>query len=236
MDSVFQTTMKFRFFYSNLPLTTVVNQATEHLRRENKQRKVISPVIATHASIAEKGVASDKEHRRTLAQVCVGVNLIYLQKEAKKNGTHHTGKRGRENQPNKKQADDNINNNHDNSVKNETNGDVQKSRPNGSTDINTNLHRVNGDLRDPLATSQKALLLQSKVLALNNINIQGNTLLHVQSTNLSGNYGRKLPAPIKPIFQQSIEVQQRAKVIALLYEEIAIGVTKPRFYHVELIA
>ncbi len=220
----------------NLPLSTVVNQATEHLRRQNKQRKVISPVIATNASIAEKGVASDKEHGRTLAQVCVGVNLIYLQKEAKKNGTHPTGKRERENQPNKKQTDDNINN-HDNSVKNETNGDAQKkSRPNGNTDINANLHRVNGGLHDPLATSQKALLPQSKVLALNNINMQGNTLLHVQSTNLSGDYGRKLQAPIKPIFQQSLAVQQRAKVIALLYEKIAVGEDKPRFYHVELIA
>lgn len=67
---------------ASLPLTTVVNPATEGLRRENHQREIISQVVATNASPAEKGVASDKERARTPAQVNEEVDFANLRKQA----------------------------------------------------------------------------------------------------------------------------------------------------------
>ena len=67
---------------ANLPLATVVNQATETLRRENNQREVISQVAATNSSAAEKGVASDKDRGRSPAQTNQHVDFASLQKVA----------------------------------------------------------------------------------------------------------------------------------------------------------
>jgi hypothetical protein len=83
---------------ANMPLATVVNQPTENLRRENNQREVISQVVATNASAAEKGVASDKERGRTPAQANEQVDFTSLQKEAEKNVSTITEQEGRQNQ------------------------------------------------------------------------------------------------------------------------------------------
>lgn len=66
----------------NLPLATVVNPPTEGLRRENHQREIITRVIATNPSAAEKGVASDKERARTPAQTNEQVDFANLRKQA----------------------------------------------------------------------------------------------------------------------------------------------------------
>jgi hypothetical protein len=83
---------------ANMPLATVVNQPTDNLRRENNQREVISQVVATNASAAEKGVASDKERGRTPAQANEQVDFTSLQKEAEKNVSTITEQEGRQNQ------------------------------------------------------------------------------------------------------------------------------------------
>ncbi|KGJ97466.1 putative metalloprotease CJM1_0395 family protein [Colwellia psychrerythraea] len=67
---------------ASLPLATVVNPSTEGLRRENHQREIITQVVATNPSAAEKGVASDKERARTPAQVNEQVDFANLRKQA----------------------------------------------------------------------------------------------------------------------------------------------------------
>ena len=67
---------------ANLPLATVVNPPTEGLRRENHQREIITQVTATHPSVAEKGVASDKDRARTPAQTNEEVDFANLRKQA----------------------------------------------------------------------------------------------------------------------------------------------------------
>ncbi len=67
---------------ANLPLATVVNPPTEGLRRDNHQREIITQVTATNPSVAEKGVASDKERARTPAQTNEQVDFANLRKQA----------------------------------------------------------------------------------------------------------------------------------------------------------
>lgn len=67
---------------ASLPLATVVNPPTEGLRRENHQREIITQVTATHPSVAEKGVASDKDRARTPAQTNEEVDFANLRKQA----------------------------------------------------------------------------------------------------------------------------------------------------------
>ncbi|KGJ92655.1 putative metalloprotease CJM1_0395 family protein [Colwellia psychrerythraea] len=67
---------------ASLPLATVVNPPTEGLRRENHQREIITQVTATHPSVAEKGVASDKDRARTPAQTNEEVDFATLRKQA----------------------------------------------------------------------------------------------------------------------------------------------------------
>jgi len=67
---------------ASLPLATVVNPPTEGLRRENHQREIITQVSATNPSVAEKGVASDKERARTPAQTNEQVDFANLRKQA----------------------------------------------------------------------------------------------------------------------------------------------------------
>jgi len=67
---------------TNLPLATVVNPPTEGLRRDNHQREIITQVSATNPSVAEKGVASDKERARTPAQTSEQVDFANLRKQA----------------------------------------------------------------------------------------------------------------------------------------------------------
>jgi len=67
---------------ANIPLATVVNPPTEGLRRDNHQREIITQVSATHPSVAEKGVASDKDKARTPAQTNEQVDFANLRKQA----------------------------------------------------------------------------------------------------------------------------------------------------------
>jgi len=67
---------------ANLPLATVVNPPTEGLRRDNHQREIITQVSAINPSVAEKGVASDKERARTPAQTNEQVDFANLRKQA----------------------------------------------------------------------------------------------------------------------------------------------------------
>ncbi len=69
-------------YTASLPLATVVNPPTEGLRRDNHQREIITQVIATNPSVAEKGVASDKERARTPAQANEQVDFASLRKQA----------------------------------------------------------------------------------------------------------------------------------------------------------
>jgi hypothetical protein len=107
---------------ANIPLATVVNQATENLRRENNQREVISQVAAANAATAEKGVASDKERGRSPAQANEQVDFTSLQKEAEKNASTVTEQESRQNQQqsNKDNSEDN------NSTADKTEEEVQQ--------------------------------------------------------------------------------------------------------------
>lgn len=67
---------------ASLPLATVVNPPTEGLRRENHQREIITQIVATNPSAAEKGVASDKERARTPAQTNEQVDFANLRKQS----------------------------------------------------------------------------------------------------------------------------------------------------------
>lgn len=67
---------------TNLPVATVVNPATEGLRRDNNQREIISQVGATNPSAAEKGVASDKERARSPSQANETFDFANLKKQA----------------------------------------------------------------------------------------------------------------------------------------------------------
>ena len=107
---------------ANIPLATVVNQATENLRRENNQREIISQVAAANAATAEKGVASDKERGRSPAQANEQVDFTSLQKEAEKNASTVTEQESRQNQQqsNKDNSEDN------NSTADKTEEEVQQ--------------------------------------------------------------------------------------------------------------
>lgn len=67
---------------ASLPVATVVNQATEGLRRDNNQREIITQVTATNSSAAEKGVASDKDRARTPSQASEEFDFVSLKKQA----------------------------------------------------------------------------------------------------------------------------------------------------------
>jgi hypothetical protein len=95
---------------ANLPLATVVNQATETLRRENNQREVISQVAATNSSAAEKGVASDKDRGRSPAQANQHVDFASLQKVAEQKASTITEQESRQNQQQNRQQSDNDSN------------------------------------------------------------------------------------------------------------------------------
>ena len=84
-----------------LPLATVVNQPTENLRRENNQREIITQVVATNASAAEKAVASEKERARTPAQTNEQVDFANLRKQAEQDASAVSERR--ENQNNQQQ-------------------------------------------------------------------------------------------------------------------------------------
>jgi hypothetical protein len=72
---------------TNLPIATVINPPTEGLRRENHQREIITQVTAANPSVAEKGVASDKERARTPAQVNEQVDFANLRKQAEQSSS-----------------------------------------------------------------------------------------------------------------------------------------------------
>jgi hypothetical protein len=92
---------------ANLPLATVVNLATENLRRENNQREVISQVAATNSAAAEKGVASDKDRGRSPTQANQQFDFTSLQNEAEQKATSITEQESRQNQQQNRQQSDN---------------------------------------------------------------------------------------------------------------------------------
>lgn len=65
-----------------IPIPTVVNPATDALRRENHQREVITKPAAAQQSAAEKGVASDRDKSRTPAQNNEQVDFENIRKQA----------------------------------------------------------------------------------------------------------------------------------------------------------
>ena len=67
---------------TSLPLATVINPPTEGLRRDNHQREIITQVTATNPSVADKGVASDKERARSPAQNNEQIDFTNLRKQA----------------------------------------------------------------------------------------------------------------------------------------------------------
>lgn len=67
---------------NQLPLQTAVNVQTDSLRRENHQREVINKPEAPHHSVAEKGVASDKDKARTTAQQNEHIDFSNIRKQA----------------------------------------------------------------------------------------------------------------------------------------------------------
>ncbi len=71
----------------SLPIATIVNPATETLRRENNQREVIVKPEAAAQSAAEKGVASEKERARTPAQNNEQVDFANIRKRAEQENT-----------------------------------------------------------------------------------------------------------------------------------------------------
>ena len=71
----------------SLPIATVVNPATETLRRENNQREVIVKPEAAAQSAAEKGVASEKERARTPAQNNEQIDFANIRKRAEQENT-----------------------------------------------------------------------------------------------------------------------------------------------------
>jgi len=71
----------------NLPLNTVVNPATETLRRENNQREVIVKPEAAAQSAAEKGVASEKDRGKTAAQKNEQIDFESIRKQAEQENT-----------------------------------------------------------------------------------------------------------------------------------------------------
>lgn len=87
----------------NLPLATVVNPATEGLRRENHQKEIITQVVATNPSAAEKGVASDKDRARTPNQANEEYDFVTLKKQAEQAVTSISGQK--EQQGNDSQSD-----------------------------------------------------------------------------------------------------------------------------------
>jgi len=66
----------------NLSIPTVLNPHTESLRRENHQREITPPPVATSQSAAEKGVASDKERGRTPAQNNADIDFVSIREQA----------------------------------------------------------------------------------------------------------------------------------------------------------
>ena len=89
---------------TSLPLATVVNPPTEGLRRENNQREIITKVIATNPSAADKGVASDKERARTPAQANEQVDFANLRKQAE-NATRSISEQGEQQSDQQNQAE-----------------------------------------------------------------------------------------------------------------------------------
>jgi hypothetical protein len=75
----------------SIPLATVVNQPTEGLRRDNHQREIITQVTATNPSVADKGVASEKERTRTPAQNNEQIDFINLRKQAENSAKSISG-------------------------------------------------------------------------------------------------------------------------------------------------
>ena len=71
----------------SLPLNTVVNPATETLRRENNQRELIVKPEAAAQSAAEKGVASEKDRGKTSAQKYEQIDFESILKRAEQENT-----------------------------------------------------------------------------------------------------------------------------------------------------
>lgn len=72
---------------ASLPLATVVNPATEGLRRENHQKEIITQVTPTNPSSAEKGVASEKDRARTSNHASEEFDFVSLKKQAEQTVT-----------------------------------------------------------------------------------------------------------------------------------------------------
>jgi outer membrane protein OmpA-like peptidoglycan-associated protein len=68
--------------YSQTPIPTVINPPTEHLRRENQNREIISQPAAASQSAAEKGLTKDK--RQTSDQINQQYDFASLQKQAER--------------------------------------------------------------------------------------------------------------------------------------------------------
>jgi len=75
----------------NIPLATVVNPATDSLRRDNNVREVIAQPAAASQSAAEKGVASEKDRGKTSAQDNEQIDFANLRKQAEENSTSISG-------------------------------------------------------------------------------------------------------------------------------------------------
>ncbi|WP_281559256.1 putative metalloprotease CJM1_0395 family protein [Thalassomonas sp. RHCl1] len=73
--------------FNYLPLATAVNPPTDHLRRENHMRDVISQPAALSQSAAEKGVASEKDKARTPVQDNEFIDFVSLQDQQEQEET-----------------------------------------------------------------------------------------------------------------------------------------------------
>lgn len=81
-----------------LPLATVVNPATDSLRRENNLKEVISQPVAASQSAADKGVASDKDKGKTPGQTSADIDFAGIIKKAEEeNKEVNDSSQGRQN-------------------------------------------------------------------------------------------------------------------------------------------
>ena len=87
--------------YTNTPIPTVVNPATENLRRENNQREVITQPAALSQSAADKGVGSDKSKSPTQQNEHIDFANIRKRAEQENNSINDSSEQ------NSEHADDN---------------------------------------------------------------------------------------------------------------------------------
>ena len=86
------------------PIATAVNPPTDNLRRENNLREVISPPPALSKSVAEKGVASEKDRAKTPAQDDAQIDFENIRKRAEKDDSTISDSGERESNPEQNSA------------------------------------------------------------------------------------------------------------------------------------